>query len=138
MASGNLNDLFTLTARANLIAAGSNPVVTPGRDPGVHRSSKDSPEHGWMAGSRRSRPAMRRIGWCYASPKRKIPPRSGIFLLTQLLSLTLLQTSGPSGPAGPGHPGGLDPAAAGRASGRRPAAGRASDPDSDSAGPGSG
>src|SRR6266403_1147349 len=73
------------------------------------------------------------------SPQRKVPPRGGTFLLSFTCSHSiLLRTSGPSDPAGPDHPDGSGPAAAGRASGRRPAAGRASDPGSDSAGPGSG
>src|SRR6202521_4524843 len=65
-------------------------------------------------------------------PKRKVPPFGGTFLLSLKFRV---RTSDRPYPAGwDSDPDGSDPAAA-RASGRRPAAGRASDPASGSAGP---
>src|SRR6266404_3138303 len=60
------------------------------------------------------------------SPKGKVPPFGETFPLTS----TLIRTSDPARVSGPGRvsgPDGWDPAAAGPASGRRPAADLASD-----------
>src|ERR1051326_8004904 len=75
--------------------------------------------------------------------KKKIPPWGGISFIS--LHVLLLKNpfrtgclSDPTGLADPDRLDGSDPTVAGRASDRRPAAGRASDPGSGSAGPGSG